>query len=288
MFFKRQLNNYFVVSVLLAVTVLVWFNVFAQEPDNILEVYFFDVGQGDSIFIETPAGRQILIDGGPDKMILKKLNQVMPFYDQTIDLIVSTHPDADHLTGLVSVLEYFEISHILTSGLEKETALYQKWRELVKKKNIPLTLTQTGQRIIIEDQVILEILWPDQSQINSFLKPTNNASVVGRLIYGQAEFLLPGDIEKKIENQLVSRGLDLEADVLKVPHHGSKTSASDNFVRKVNPQISVISVGQNNRYGHPHQEVLGRLKRTLLLRTDYNGDIEIKTDGMVLRVETEK
>lgn len=288
MFFKKQSNNYLVVLVLLLAAILVWFNVFAQETDDILEVYFFDVGQGDSIFVETPAGRQILIDGGPDKMVLEKLNQVMPFYDRTIDLVVSSHPDADHLTGLINVLEYFEIGHILTSGLKKEAAVYQKWRELIAEKNIPLTLAQTGQRIIIEDRVILEVLWPDQGQVGSFSKPTNNASVVGRLIYGQTEFLLAGDIEKKVESQLVNRNLDLEADVLKIPHHGSKSSASDGFIKAVSPQISVISVGQNNRYSHPHQEVLERLKKTLILRTDRNGDIEIKTDGMIFEIETEK
>ena len=131
----------------------------------------------------------------------------------------------------------------------------------------------------------MEILWPDQSLIESFSKKANNASIVAQLIYGQLEFLLTGDIEKEIEQRLVNQGMDLESDVLKIAHHGSKTSSNYNFIKAVNPKISVISVGENNRYKHPHSEVLERLKNSIIYRTDKNGDIEILSDGVSFEVK---
>jgi len=287
--FQAQKINCSILGVLLIVTSLIWLALFNQAPDNILEVTFFDVGQGDAIFIETPYGRQILIDGGPDKTVLDKLSQTIPFYDRTIDLLVLTHPDADHITGLVEVLNYYQVGHILTSGLKKDTAVYQRWRNLIEERNIPLTIAQTGQRVILQEGIVLKILWPEQSLIKSMAKNANNSSVVSQLVYGQSEFLLTGDIEKEIEQYLVRHSVSngLESDILKVPHHGSKTSSSYNFLKAVNPQIAIISVGLNNRFKHPHSEVLERLRDFLIYRTDENGDIRIITDGTLFEIETE-
>jgi len=287
MFFTRKIR-YFVLIVFLGGAIFIWSAVFEQVDDNILEVTFFDVGQGDSIFIETSNGKQILIDGGPDKSVLEKLSQTMPFYDRTIDLVILTHPDADHLTGLIEVLEYYKIGGILTSGLEKDTIVYQEWREMIEQKNIPLTLAQAGQKIILQENIILEILWPDQSLISSYSEPSNNVSVVGRLVYGDIEILLTGDIENKVENILVRQlaEQDIQSDILKLAHHGSKTSTSYNFFKAVNPEIGIISVGQNNRYKHPSQEVLDRIKDILIYRTDQNSDIKILTDGVLFDILT--
>jgi competence protein ComEC len=286
--FKTKKLTYSILGILLVTTVLIWLAVFGQVQSNLLEVHFFDVGQGDAIFIETSNGRQVLIDGGPDKTVLEKLSQTMPFYDRTIDLIILTHPDADHVTGLVEVLKYYQVSHILTSGLKKDTAVYQRWQNLIKEKNIPLTIAQAGQRIILQEDIIMKIFWPEQSLIKSLAKKANNASVVAQLIYEQSEFLLTGDIEKEIEQRLLNQGENLASDILKVPHHGSKTSSSYNFLKAVNPQIAVISVGENNRYKHPHSTVLERLREYLICRTDKNGDIRIITDGVLFKVRTEK
>lgn len=285
MFFKKRKTNYFILSILFVTTSFIWLTLFSQASDNILEVTFFDVGQGDAIFIETPNQAQVLIDGGPDKTILEKLNQTMPFYDRTIDLLILTHPDDDHLAGLVEVLNYYQVGHILTSGIKKDTAIYQRWRDLIEERNIPLTIAQTGQRVILQEGIVLKILWPEQSLIKSLSKNTNNVSIVGQLVYGQTEFLLTGDIEKKIEQRLLNQNWDLTSNILKLPHHGSKTSASYNFLKAVNPQIAVISVGLNNRYKHPHSEVLERLKNSFLYRTDENGDIRIITDGILFEIE---
>jgi len=281
--FKSIKITFSVLVVLFGGTVVVWSVVFSLTPDNILEVVFFDVGQGDSIFIETPSKRQVLIDGGPDKSVLEKLNSEMPFYDRRIDLIILTHPDADHLTGLIEVLEYYQVGHILTSGFEKNTATYRKWRQLIEEKNIPLTLAQAGQKISLEENIVLEILWPDQSLIKT-ISSANNASIVGRLVYSQSEILLTGDIEKKIEGQLI--GYEIESDVLKIPHHGSKTSTSYNFLQAVSPEIVVISVGEDNRYKHPSQEVLDRLENTTIYRTDEKGDVKVLTDGISFNIIT--
>ncbi len=280
--------KYSILIVLFGATIAVWFVVFEQVPGNILEVVFFDVGQGDSIFIETPDNRQILIDGGPDKGILENLGQVMPFHDRTIDLVILTHPDADHVTGLVEVLEYYNIGHILFSGLEKDTIVYKKWQELIKEKEISLTLAQAGQKIILQQGIVLEVLWPEQSLINSYSKPTNNVSVVGRLVYGDIEILLTGDIEKKVENYLVNQNYNLESDILKLAHHGSKTSSNYNFLKAVNPEIAIISVGENNHYKHPSKEVLERIKDLIVYRTDKHGDIKILTDGIGFDIVTEE
>ena len=208
----------------------------------------------------------------------------MSFYDRTIDLVILTHPDADHITGLVKVLNYYQIEHILTSGLEKDTAIYMKWKELIEEKNISLSLAQQGQRIILQNNVILEILWPDQNLISSYSNPANNVSVVTRLVYDDIEILLTGDIEKKVENYLVNQDFDLESDILKLAHHGSKSSTIFNFLKAVNPKIAVISVGEDNRYKHPSQEVLERIKDLIIYRTDEDGDICILTDGALFDI----
>jgi len=289
MIFKKQQTNYFVLLILLVVAIWTWSVIFSQG-DQFLEVIFFDVGQGDAIFIETPRGQQILIDGGPDKTILEKISREMPFYDKKIDLVILTHPDADHLTGLISILEHYQIGHIISSGLEKDTATYDRWRDLIEDKNIPLTLAQSGQKIIFQEDLFLEILWPDQSLINSFSNKANNVSVVGRLIYGQTEFLLTGDIEKKVESYLIDHlpVEKLESDIFKASHHGSKTSNSQNFLKIIDPEAAIISVGADNRFKHPDSVVLDRLSDTRLFRTDQNGNIKFLTDGNVVEIKPQR
>jgi len=289
MIFKKQKTNYFILLILLVVTIWVWSIIFSQD-DQFLEVIFFDVGQGDAIFIETPRNQQILIDGGPDKTVLEKISREMPFYDKKIDLIILTHPDADHITGLISILEHYQVGHIISSGLEKDTVTYDKWRDLIEDKNIPLTLVQSGQKIIFQEDLFLEIFWPDQSLINSFSNKANNVSVVGKLVYDQIEFLLTGDIEKKVESYLINNlsAEKLKSDILKVPHHGSKTSSSQNFLKIIDPRISVISVGADNRFKHPDSVVLERLLNTRLFRTDQNGNIKVLTDGSAIKIRLQK
>ncbi len=250
------------------IPLVIFFFLLAPKSQTFLEIVFFDIGQGDSIFIETPSGKQILIDGGPDNTVLEKLSQEMSFWDRHIDLVILTHPDRDHLTGLVEVMNKFEVSQVIVGGAGKDNATYEEWERITNSVQV-----KKGQRIILDD-VFLDILWPDSPQEG------NNGSIVVQLIYQEAEFLLTGDIDESIEKQLIVS----QSDVLKVAHHGSKNSSCQEFIEKVNPKISVISVGENS-YGHPHPDTLKRLKNTLIYRTDERGDIRMKTDGFVLEIE---
>jgi len=203
-------------------------------------------------------------------------------------LVVLTHPDADHVTGLVEVLKYYQVGSILSSGFQKETAVYRRWRQIISQKGIRLVLAQAGQRIVFPSGPTLEILWPEQALIDSLAQKANNASVVSRLVYEQAEIMLTGDIEKEIEQYLVSQRpkAELKSDILKIAHHGSKTSSSQKFLEAVSPQTAIISVGRENRYGHPASVILERLKDIFVYRTDRDGRVRVSTDGIQFKIET--
>lgn len=273
---------YFTLFVLALIAVFVWSAIFAKTPENVLEVNFLDVGQGDSIFIEFQ-NKQILIDGGPDKSVLKELNREMPFYDRNIDLVVLTHPDKDHLFGLIEVLEFFEVGHIVFSEFNKQTVGYTKFKELIEEKQIETTVAKAGQEIILSEECKLDLLWPLK---NNYHQNANNASVVMRLDYKEFEMFLAGDIEDKIERRIIEKyGKEkLVSDVLKVAHHGSKSSSDRSFLEKINAKASVISVGKDNWYGHPHKSVIEKLKNTSVFRTDIDGSVEVLTNGEIFKI----
>jgi len=286
MFYFIYHHKYRILAGLAIGMILVWLAVFTRAENPFLEVDFFDVGQGDAIFIEAPNGNQILIDGGPDEKILEKLGEEMPFHDRSIDLVVLTHPEQDHINGLVEVLKYYRVEHILYTGVVRDTSAYKEWSKLISQNYIPLTIAQAGQVIYLSPQIKLYILWPFQDLSGQRLKNNNNASVVIQLVYGESQFLLTGDIEKETERKLAGSEIDLASDVLKVAHHGSKTSSTEDFLSKVNPRVAVISAGQKNPYGHPHPSVLERLKGVKVYGTYKDGDIEILSDGQSLLVRT--
>lgn len=301
MVFKTNKTNYFFLGLLLVVAILIWLAVFAQVPSHLLEVNFYDVGQGEAIFIETPNGHQVLIDGGPEATILEKLGQELPFYDRSIDLVICTHPETDHLNGLIEVLKYYQVEQILTTGFERHIPEYQEWLRIIKEKQIPVKIAQAGQVIYLGENIKMKILWPEPSLIDCLAKPpaqnfwcggksSNNASIVTQLIYGQREFLLTGDIERETELYLATHlsASQLESDVLKIAHHGSQTSTNQFFLQVVNPSIAIISAGRDNPYGHPHLQVLERLAGIKVYRTDEDGDIEILTDGVLIEIRTNK
>lgn len=249
--------------------------------DGQLHVYFLDVGQGDAIFIKTPAGRQILVDGGPDGTVLRRLGEVMPFYDRSIDLVVLTHPDADHLTGLNSVLARYEVASILETGMACSTSLCLAWEENKEREGAEVQAAFFGQQIEAGDGVNLMVLYPFGDSSGKNLSKKNNGSIVLKLTYGSQSVLLTGDIEKQTENKLVLSGIDLDSDFLKVAHHGSKTSTIEEFLKAVSPLTAFIQVGEKNRYGHPVPEVLERLENSGVkyYRTDTEGTIELVLDG---------
>jgi competence protein ComEC len=260
-----------------------------QFPGDKLHVTFLDVGQGDAIFIESPGGAQILVDGGPaGSTVLAELGRQMPFWDRTLDLVVLTHPDADHLTGLVPVLERYGVRALMFRKPLGEDDLVNAWRAAVSVEGATLVQGEAGTRLELSDGLTLEVLHPGPAGEGGDESNTNNDSLVLRLTYEEVAFLLPGDIQADVEQALVRSGAYLRSSVLKVPHHGAKTSASQAFLEAVSPQVAVISVGADNRFGHPSEEVLERLDGTLVYRTDRNGTVAVASDGQRMWIEAER
>ena len=259
---------------------LVWFFIWQTAPNGNIKIDFFDVGQGSAIFIDAPNQNQALIDGGPSDTVLTKLGQALPLLDKKIELVILTHPDADHLSGLIEVLRRYEVGQILETGIADDSAEYQEWNNLIAQKKIPVIFASAGQNIKIADNLSIKILYP-LGKINgqNFGDKTNATSIVGKIIYGQNEILFTGDAEEQTEQPLILLGADLRADILAVGHHGSKNSTSQEFLAAVAPQVAVIQVGAKNRYGHPAPETLERLKGVKnVLRNDLAGDIEFICD----------
>jgi competence protein ComEC len=267
-------------------TLLVWLAV-TSLPDGRLHMAFLDVGQGDAILITLPDGRQMLVDGGPSPTDLNwRLGQEMPFWDRTLEMVINTHPDADHLGGLVSLPDRYRLVQVVMTNVETDSQLFQEWE--TKLADIPLTpiVGQAGMQLALGHGITATLFSPGPALIG--IDEPNNHSLVLHLQYGQVSFLLPGDIEGEVERWLVLANQLPTATVLKSPHHGSKTSSSEAFLAAVDPQLVVISVGADNRFGHPAPEVLERYAAHGLpvLRTDERGTIELITDGKSLWVET--
>jgi len=245
-----------------------------------LDVEFFSVGQGDSIFIETPQRRQVLIDSGPGNSVLNKLGQTMDFYDRYIDMVVATHLDSDHVGGLIEVLKQYEIGALFMPKPEDEDkAFYLKeLNKIIASQNIKVYYLSRGFQLAIEPGIGIYVLSPEP---DSKLKAgDNDKSIVFRLVFNKASFLFTGDISQGVEKNLLAENIILDSDVLKIAHHGSKYSNSPEFLSAVSPLFSIISVGRNNKYGHPNEEVLERLASSTILRTDLQGDIDILSDGL--------
>ena len=250
-----------------------------------LEVSFFDVGQGDSIFIKTPGNYQVLIDGGPSySKVLEGLSREMPFNDKEIDLVVLSHPESDHMTGLLSVLENYKVDNILWTGIEKDSEKFESWKRMIKEEGANIYYANLGDKIIMGDAT-LEVISPIESLEGKEFKESNNTAVVSKFKYKDSSFLFTGDISFKIEEELE----DVDVDILKIAHHGSKYSTGEEFLKKTSPLLSIIQVGKNS-YGHPTEEVLTRLDNfgIKVLRNDTNGDIKIVSDGINYKIITSK
>ncbi len=259
----------------------------ADFRDNSLKVYFLDVGQGDAILIRTPAGQNILIDGGPDNSILEQLNDFLPFWERTIDLMVLTHPHADHVTGLVAVLKHYQVKKAIYTGVVHTAPAYLAWLKELARQKIPLVLIDRRQTISLAQGGRLKILYPEHSLAGQTAANLNNTSIVIKLEYKQVSFLFTGDIEAEAENELLASGQDLRAQVLKAPHHGSHTSSQLSFLKAVAPQFAVIEVGANNEFGQPSARVLRRCQKLgiKVFRTDQDGSVAFFTDGYKIKTK---
>jgi len=275
-------------GVLLALAVLAW----RELPDGRLHVHFLDVGQGDAIFIETPSGRQVLIDGGPSpSLLLARLGRRMPFWDRTLDLVLLTHPDEDHITGLIDVLERYEVEAVIVREVGCRNPICQRWQELIEEAGVTVYRGEAGMNVGLDEGLQMDILHPGAELL--LADGYNENSLVVRVSYGQASLLLAGDIEARAEGVLVRDGARLTSTVLKVAHHGGCTSTTGPFLAAVDPDLVVISVGEENDFGHPCQEVVDRLELSLggdapIYRTDQHGTIEVVSDGVTVWVETER
>lgn len=263
------------------VTVWLW----VPQSAGTLSVSFLDVGQGDAIFIEGPTGIQLLVDAGPpDRSVLRELGGVMEVTDRTIDAVLETHPDQDHIGGISDVFERYVVSYFLEPKIPNNTKANQKVEKTVEGSDAKRIIARRGMRLILGGGAYADVLFPDRDV--SKLE-TNTGSVILRVVYGDTSFLLSGDSPQAIEKFLVSvDGEKLQSTVLKVGHHGSKNSNAEVFVRTINPEYGVYSRGCNNRYGHPAHEVLALFK-TLHIRTldtCEEGKITFTSDGLKVSI----
>jgi competence protein ComEC len=276
---------------LTAATVLMIYNT-ATMPDDKLHVSFLDVGEGDAVLIRK-GSQQILIDGGPSPQAIGlELGEQMPYWDRSIDLLVLTHPHSDHMAGLVEVVRRSRVERIMQPDCYFESPLYGEWQRIVAEKGIDVTIARAGQVIDMGDGVIIEVLNPAPTYAAAEASDLDNNSVVLRLTAHEISFLLTGDIMRETEWEMVRQGLGLKSTVLKVAHHGSDTSTTSEFLAAVDPGAAVISCGSDNKYGHPDEEVIFRLRQKVrpeqVFVTSANGTIEFITDGERLWVEVGK
>jgi len=294
---KKELRKIFndkVLVLLLIIAIAIGLAI-ASRPDNLLHIYFCDVGQGDAILIKTPQNRQILVDGGRGDQVLNCLSDALPFYDHTLDLVILTHPHADHVGGLIEVLRTYQVEKVIFQQTPYKSADYQEFIDLLGEKNLPTLKVVAGEILALDQQVRVEVWYPLSNEKLELLaarggsgatidpydgEDVNDSSIVFRLVCGDFETLLTGDAPEAVQKLLLRQEMVEESDVLKVAHQGAKDGSDENFLKKVNPKLAVISVGENNRYGHPHKETLEELENAgaEIKRTDRDGTVEVVSD----------
>lgn len=268
-----------VLVLLVSVSVVLWYVVINEDRKGILTFAVLDVGQGDSLFIESPTGVQVLVDGGPGKNLMKEISKVLPWYDRRIDMLVVTNPDRDHYEGFIPLLDKYKVDVVLEPGTNNTNEAYKVLEDKIISKNIPKIIVERGEIVDLGAGAYLQILFPDRDI--SGLSP-NDGSIVMRLVYGDTSVMLQGDSTARIEEYILSLdGEKLKSTILKAGHHGSKTSSIEAYVSAVSPDWAVISSGANNSYGHPHKETIDTLTKLNIpaLNTCNNGRIIFESDG---------
>ena len=252
------------------------------EPSGQMKVHFLDVGQGDSILIQSPNGKNLLVDGGTKNAGKDVVDYIRKQGIEKLDYVVATHPDADHIGGLISVLNSISIKNFVDSGKVHTSQTYEEMLQLILDKNIPFIVPEIGDTIPLDDELDITVLhMGDESDDN------NEASIVLKISYGDVSFLLMGDADTNVEKSILEQ-FSVEATVLKAGHHGSDTSSSEDFIQSVKPKVTILSYGKDNSFGHPHAEVKSRLERfsSQMYATAVVGNIVVETDGVDYNVIT--
>jgi len=280
---KKSYTLFLLVLILVAVNIFL-FHLDLQGSNKDLTFAMLDIVQGDGLFIKSPTGTEIMFDGGPAHSVLGPLAKVMSPFDKSIDAIVITNPDADHIGGFMDILKNYKVGEVFEPGTFNDSKTYQNLEAEIKRQNIPDILLKKGMRLDLGSGAVIDILFPDQD-VSTWT--SNDGSVVARLTYGTTSIMLTGDATMKTEGIILGENspAELASTILKVGHHGSRTSTSAPFVQAVAPKYAMISDGVNNKYGHPHQETLDTLNKfgVQILRTDLLGTIIVKSDGTMLR-----
>ncbi len=287
----KRLVKWSIICLLLGNTI-VWTMV-TTMPDNKLRVNILDVGQGDAILIQTPSRQNILIDGGPNPETIKlQLDKKIPYWQRRIDLVVLTQPQSDHLTGLIEIVQRYKTPLVLEAGIPCDTALCQEWLRTIQSIGVKTETVHQGHEIKLGENITLEVLHPPTSGLLETANRVDDNGVVLRLSWGRISFLFTADISEEAERYLIAQRVNLRSTVLKVAHHGSKTATSPEFLSVVNPVVAVISVAADNKFGHPHPEVLNRLSYKLgkerVFLTSQDGTVEFISDGHRLWVKRSK
>lgn len=230
------------------------------QREEVLDVYFFDIDQGDSALLISPSGKQIVIDGGPNTALLEHLGAHMPFFDRTIELVVLSHPHSDHITALLPLLDRYTVQAILMSGAEYNLARYEGFLAKIEQYGIPVIKADPDHDIDMEDGLTLDVIWPREEDFGRTWENVNNASVAFRAIFCENSLFFGGDIEEEAESQILRSGQNIQANILKSSHHGSRSSSTEAFLAAIDPKAVIISSGKENKFAHPHSETLQKYK----------------------------
>ena len=258
----------------------------APLPPTTLELRALDVGQGDALLLRLD-DRTLLVDAGPDAQTVREtiLPRLRAMQVVRLDYLVLTHPDADHIGGAPELMRTLPVGQVVVWDAPSDHPVFQEVLRLAGELPVPVRSVRQGDRLSWHPAVETQVLNPAAGDCSD-----NDLSVVLRVVYGNAVFLLTGDLEQSVESELIRQALPLAADVLKVGHHGSDTSSSPAFLDRVAPQVAIVLAGRDNSFGHPREAVLDRLldRGVAVFRTDLSGDVAVCTDGDVITVQLER
>lgn len=279
---KKSLISPIAFVLLVGILVSLGYTLLKPVSGSVIALTFLDVGQGDAMLAVTPKGQGILVDGGPNDSVLSGLDENIPFYNHKLSAIVLTHPHADHVAGLVSVVGKYQVDKVYMSGTTHTAPEYLAFLEALQNRDVPVQIVSAGDKLDFGDGVRLDFLYPLTSMKDQKAGNLNLSSVVTRLSWGKSSAINLGDLEAEGQSMLIASGQGVKADILKVAHHGSKDSINEAFLSAVDPKYAVISVGKDNRFGHPNKSALDSLSGRIIYRTDYDGDLRFElTEGGV-------